>query len=122
METRAVARHVRLSPRKARQVVDLVRGKNVESALNQLHFFPKKAARIVEKTVRSAAANWDVAEGDKGDHEDLFIKEIFVDGGIAFKRVLPMPRGAAGQIRKRFSHITVVVSDGQESKGKKQGV
>ena len=113
MESRAVARYIRMSPRKARQVVDLVRGKAVEAALSLLHFMPKKAARAVEQTVRSAAANWDVREGEKGDHEDLFIKEIFVDGGIAFKRVLPMPRGSAGKIRKRFSHITVVVSDGR---------
>ncbi|MBI2950644.1 50S ribosomal protein L22 [bacterium] len=113
MEARAVARYVRMSPRKARQVVDLVRGKAVEAALSLLHFTPKKAARVVEQTVRSAAANWDTKEGAKGDHEDLFVKEIFVDGGIAFKRVLPMPRGSAGRVRKRFSHITVVVSDGQ---------
>ena len=113
MESRAVARFVRLSPRKARQVVDLVRGKAVEAALNLLHFTPKKSARVVEQTVRSAAANWDTKEGEKGDHEDLFVKEIFVDGGIAFKRVLPMPRGSAGRVRKRFSHITVIVSDGK---------
>lgn len=113
MEARAVARYIRMSPRKARQVVDLVRGKAVEVALNLLHFTPKKAARAVEQTVRSAAANWDIKEGNKGVHEELFIKEIFVDGGIAFKRVLPMPRGSAGRVRKRFSHITVVVSDGK---------
>lgn len=113
MEARAVARFVRMSPRKVRQVVDLVRGRAVEVALNLLHFTPKKSAKIVEQTVRSAAANWDVKDGAKGDHDDLFVKEIFVDGGISFKRVLPMPRGSAGRVRKRFSHITVVVSDGK---------
>jgi len=102
-----------MSPRKARQVVDLVRGKAVESSLSLLHFTPKKAARVVEKTLRSAAANWDMKEGEKGSHEELFVKEIFVDGGIAFKRVMPMPRGSAGRVRKRFSHITVIVSDGR---------
>lgn len=85
----------------------------MEVALNLLHFTPKKPAKVVEQTVRSAAANWDTKEGDKGAHDDLFVKEIFVDGGIAFKRVLPMPRGSAGKVRKRFSHITVVVSDGR---------
>ena len=85
----------------------------MESALNILHFAPKKAARVVELTVRSAAANWDNKEGEKGDHEDLFVKEIYVDGGISFKRLMPMPRGSAGRIRVRFSHITVVVSDGR---------
>ena len=113
MEARAVTRYIRLSPRKARQVVDLVRGKAVEAALSLLHFTPKKAARIVEQAVRSAAANWDTKEGEKGSHDDLFVKEIFVDGGIAFKRVLPMPRGSAGRVRKRFSHVTVIVSDGK---------
>ena len=112
MEARAVLKYAKISPRKTRQVVDLVRGKAVDEALNILQFTPKKAARIVEKTLRSAVANALNREEDAANEEDLFVKEAFVDGGIAFKRIRPMPRGAAGHIRKRMSHITLVVSDG----------
>jgi len=111
MEARSVSRYVRISPRKARQAVDLVRGKAVEEAFAILQFTPKKAARLVERTLRSAVANAVNAEEAAAREEDLRVKEAFVDGGIAFKRIRPMPRGAAGHIRKRFSHITLVVSD-----------
>ena len=111
MEARAVLKYAKISPRKTRQVVDLVRGKAVEDALNILQFTPKKAARLVEKTLRSAVANATSRENDAAREEDLFVKEAFVDGGIAFKRIRPMPRGAAGHILKRMSHITLVVSN-----------
>lgn len=111
MEARAVLKYTRISPRKTRQVVDLVRGKAVGEALRILEFTPKKAARVVEKTLRSAVANALNREEATVREEDLFVKEAFVDGGIAFKRVRPMPRGAAGHILKRMSHITLVVSD-----------
>ena len=112
MEARAVLKYAKISPRKTRQVVDLVRGKAVEEALNILQFTPKRAAKLVEKTLRSAVANALNDEETPAREEELFVKEAFVDGGIAFKRLRPMPRGAAGQIRKRMSHITLVVSDG----------
>lgn len=111
MEARAVLRYAKISPRKSRQVVDLVRGKGVEEALNILQFTPKKAARLVERTLRSAIANAVNREDNPAREEELTISEAFVDGGIAFKRVRPMPRGAAGSILKRMSHITLVVSD-----------
>jgi large subunit ribosomal protein L22 len=111
MEARAILRHIRISPRKARQVVDLVRGKGVEEAFHILQFTPKKAARLVERTLRSAVANAVNNEDVSVREEGLFVKAAYVDGGIAFKRVRPMPRGAAGMVRKRYSHITVVVSD-----------
>ena len=112
MEAKAILRYTKISPRKARQVVDLVRGKDVEEAFNVLQFTPKKAARLVERTLRSAVANAVNREDELPVREDeLFIKEAFVDGGISFKRVRPQPRGAAGMIRKRYSHITLVVSD-----------
>jgi len=111
MEARAVSRYVKVSPRKVRQVVDLVRGREVEDAFHILQFTPKKAARMVERTLRSAVSNAVNAEESAAREDDLRVVEAFVDGGISFKRVRPMPRGAAGQIRKRFSHITLVVSD-----------
>jgi len=111
MEARAVSRYMKISPRKTRQVIDLVRGKGVEEAFNVLRFTPKKAARLVERTLRSAVANAVNREETDVREEDLFVKEAFVDGGIAFKRVRPQPRGAAGVIRKRYSHITLVVAD-----------
>ena len=113
MEFRAVSRYIRIGPRKARQVVDLVRGKDVEEAFHILQFTPKKAAREVERTLRSAVANAVNSEKAAVREEDLTVKEAFVDGGIALKRIRPMPRGAAGHIRKRFSHITLVVSDAE---------
>ena len=111
METRAVLRYSRISPRKARQVVDLVRGKDVEEAFHILRFTPKKAARIVARTLQSAVANAVNREETDVVEEELFVKEAYVDGGIALKRLRPQPRGAAGLIRKRYSHITLVVSD-----------
>ena len=111
MEARAVLKYAKISPRKSRQVVDLVRGKAVGEALNILQFTPKKAARLIEKTLRSAVANALNREEDAANEEDLFVTEAFVDGGIAYKRIRPMPRGAAGHILKRMSHITLVVSD-----------
>lgn len=113
MEARAITRYVKISPRKARQVVDLVRGKGVEEAFHILQFTPQKAAHIVERTLRSAVANAVNNEEAAAREEDLYIKEAFVNGAIAMKRLRPQPRGAAGLIRKRCSHITLVVSDGE---------
>lgn len=111
MTARAVSRYVRISPRKVRQVVDLVRGKGVEEAFHILQFTPKKAARFVERTLRSAVANAANSEASAVREEDLYVQEAFVNGAIAMRRIRPMPRGAAGFIRKRCSHITLVVSD-----------
>lgn len=113
MEARSVTKYIRISPRKARQVVNLVRGKKAGEAFQILQFQPKKAARFVEQTLRSAVANAVNREEDAAIEDDLFVKEVFVDGGIALKRMRPQPRGAAGMIRKRYSHITVVVADGK---------
>ena len=111
MEARAKLRYSKVSPRKARQVINLVRGKDVEEAFHILHFTPKKAARLVERTLRSAVANAVNREEESIREEELFVKEAFVDGGISMKRLRPQPRGSAGVIRKRYSHITLVVSD-----------
>ena len=112
MEARAVARYIRMSPRKVRQVVDLVRGKSVEEAIDLLHFTPKRASVTVEKVLRSAVANAsNREESSKLEPEDLVVKEIYVNQGPTMRRYRPGPMGRAGLIRKRSCHITVVVSD-----------
>lgn len=112
MEARAIARYVRMSPRKMRRVVDLVRGKEVDEAINILHFTRKRAALPVEKALRSAVANMLNNPGAKRvNAEDLYIKTIFVDGGYTLKRFRAGSMGRASRIRKRTCHVTVVVSE-----------
>lgn len=109
MEARAITRYVRLSPRKARLVADQVRGKRVEEALNILKFVPKRSAAVLAKTLRSAVAN---AEGTQSvDVDRLYVKRITVDDGGMWKRFMPRAMGRATRIRKRLSHITVVVDE-----------
>ena len=98
------------SPRKMRLVADLVRGKNVESALIELKFNPKEASRRLEKLLLSAISNWETKnEGKSIDQSDLFISEIKVDGGRMLKRIQPAPQGRAHRIRKRSNHVTLVI-------------
>ena len=112
MEAKAIAKYIRMSPRKVRLVADLVRGKQVEEAINMLHFTPKRAALPVEKVVRSALANALNSEtGAKLAPEDFRVKEIQVNEGPTMRRYNPGPMGRAGLIRKRSCHISVVVSD-----------
>ena len=112
MEAKAVARFIRMSPRKVRQVVDLVRGKPVEEAINLLHFTTKRSSRPVEKLLRSAVANaMNKEEASKLAPEDFFVKEIAVDDGPTMRRYNPGPMGRAGIIRKRFCHISVTVAN-----------
>jgi large subunit ribosomal protein L22 len=111
VEAKAVLRGIRISPQKVRLVVDVVRGKPVDLALAILHNMPQKAAVEVARTIKSAAAN---AENNlKMSPEDLVVKTIFADEGPAMKRFSPRARGRANVIRKRSSHITVVVDDGE---------
>lgn len=98
------------SPRKMRLVADLVRGKNVNQALDILRFSTKEASRRLEKLVMSAVSNWEQKnEGKRAEDADLFIKEIFVDSGRMLKRVQPAPQGRAHRVRKRSNHITVTI-------------
>ena len=109
METRAITRFVRFSPRKVRLVVDQIRGKGVEEALNILKFIPKRSAAIVAKTLRAAVAN---AEGTQSvDVDRLYVKRATVEGGGMWKRFMPRAMGRATRIRKRLSHITVVLDE-----------
>lgn len=109
MEAKAIARYVRISPRKARQAVDMIRGKKVDDALALLRFTPTKSAAVVEKVLRSAVAN---AENnhDMG-RKSLVVSRAYVDQGPVLKRIQPRARGMAYRIRKRTSHITVVVEE-----------
>lgn len=112
MEARAVARHIRISPRKARQVVDLIRGKDVEEALTILKFTSKGGSPIVDKVVQSAVAN---AENNFDmDVDSLYVAECHVDQGPTLKRIRPRARGMANRIRKRTSHITVILREKEE--------
>ncbi len=107
METRAVAKYVRVSPRKARVVVDLIRGKAVSEASAILRLTDRGAAEVVEKVLKSAVAN---AEHNlRVSADDLFVAETFVDEGPTLKRIRPRAMGRAFRVSKRTSHITVVV-------------
>jgi large subunit ribosomal protein L22 len=109
MEAIAKARYIRISPQKARLVADMIRGKAAETALKTLIFTPKSAARILKKVLDSAIAN---AE-NKGDIDvdTLYIKKIFIDQGPTWKRYRPRAMGRATLIRKKTSHITIVLDE-----------
>jgi large subunit ribosomal protein L22 len=109
MEASAKLSFVRLSPQKARLVIDMVRGKGVQEALNILKFSPQRAAEIVAKLVSSAVAN--AEQKGVGDVDRLFVKTIFVDQGPVLRRFMPKGRGSASRIRKPTSHITVVLAE-----------
>ena len=107
MEAYAITRYVRVSPRKARMVVDLIRGKDVDEARDILAFCDRDVAEVVLKCLNSAVAN----AGQAGMPEnDLFVKTTYVDEGPTMKRIRPRAKGSASRIRKRTSHITVKVA------------
>ncbi|OGP97549.1 MAG: 50S ribosomal protein L22 [Deltaproteobacteria bacterium RBG_19FT_COMBO_46_9] len=109
MKSTAVARYVRLSPRKARLVMDQIRGKRVEEALNLLSFIPPKSANLLKKLIQSAVAN---AQQNSGvDVDNLYIEKIFADQGPVLKRFRPRAMGRAGRILKRTSHLKVVLDE-----------
>ncbi|MDR2409084.1 MAG: 50S ribosomal protein L22 [Bacteroidales bacterium] len=98
------------SPRKTRLMADLVRGKNVEYALNVLKYSKKESSEKIRKLILSAISNWQTKnETARIEDSDLYIKEIFVDGGTMLKRLRPAPKGMGHRIRKRSNHITVVL-------------
>ncbi len=107
MEVRSVGRYIRVSPRKARRVACLVKGKRVDEALNILLTIPSKPARYIHKLLKCAVGN---AENDyELDRESLYVKNVIVDQGPMLKRWIPRARGRADMIRKRTSHITVII-------------
>jgi len=109
METRAIAKYIRMSPQKVRLVVDLVRGKKIEEAKQILLFTRKYAAGHVSKVLNSALAN--AKQNPNIDENILYVKEIFVDQGPSLKRWRARAQGRAAAIKKRMSHITVILSE-----------
>lgn len=110
MEAVARLRNLPTSPRKMRLLADLIRGMEVEKALNTLKFSPKHNSVPMEKLLLSAIANWGVKnEGVDVAEADLYVKTIFVDGGRMLKRMRPAPQGRAYRVRKRSNHITIIV-------------
>ena len=115
MEAVAVAKHVGYPARKVRQVADLVRGHNVEHALEILRFTSRAAAVPMSKTIKSAMHNMVNRKGGSVDAEDIIVKNILVDEGRTLYRIRPRAQGRAYRIRKRSSHIKVIVSLIEES-------
>lgn len=109
MQAKAIARTVGVTPRKARLVVDLVRGKTVVEALEILSVLNKSAVRPVTKVIKSAVAN--ATNNFNMDESSLYIKEVYVDDSIRMRRYLPRAKGSASGLVKRTCHITVVVAD-----------
>ena len=112
MQAKAVARTVRIAPRKARLVVDLIRGKQVGEAVAILNRTPKAASPIVEKLLKSAIAN--AEHNYEMDANNLVVAQVFVDEGPTMKRFRPRAQGRASAINKRTSHITIVLSEKKE--------
>ena len=107
--SRASAKNIRMSPRKVRHVIDLIRGKELQDAINILQFTPNIAAEPIRKVVESAAAN---AENNYNlDRERLYVKTCFVDNGFMFKRMHPTTQGRARIVKKRTSHITIELAE-----------
>ncbi len=112
MEARAVEKYIRISPRKIKYVIDLVKKKQLEEAVDLLTFTPKRAANVVKKAIQSASSNaLENFKEYKVKEDNLYIKEIYVTEGPTLKRFKPRARGRADRVLKRTSHITVIVSD-----------
>ncbi|HRI39152.1 MAG TPA: 50S ribosomal protein L22 [Nitrospira sp.] len=116
-EAHAILRFVRVAPRKAKPVIDMIRGQQVPMALAMLKHTPRHAARVVEKLLRSAVANAELKE--LGDSESMVVSRAFVNCGPTYKRVRARSMGRANAIQKRTSHITVAVT-ASESRGQKK--
>jgi large subunit ribosomal protein L22 len=112
MQAKAVARTVRIAPRKARLVMDLIRGKQVGEAVAILKLTPKAASPVIEKVLKSAIAN--AEHNFEMDANSLVVSEAYVNEGPTLKRFRPRAMGRASQINKRTSHITIVVSEKKE--------
>lgn len=106
-EARAQLKYARISSRKVKIVADLVRGKNVDEALAIMKFTPKASSEILEKLLKSAIAN--AENNHEMNHEKLYISEIYANQGPTLKRIRPAAKGSAVRIRKRTSHITIVL-------------
>ena len=109
-KAQAILRNVPTSPRKMRLVTDLIRGQEVNRAIDILRFSKQEASRRVEKLLLSAIANWQAKnEGVRLEESNLYVKEVKVDGGRILRRIQPAPQGRAYRIRKRSNHVTLVL-------------
>ena len=106
MEVKAHLRFLRAAPRKVRLVADLIRGKDVQEAVNILHYTNKHAAKPLEKLLKSAIANAESRE-EPVDIDRLYVREVFVDPGPSAKRIRPAPMGRAFRVQHRHSHVTI---------------
>jgi large subunit ribosomal protein L22 len=113
MEAKAVAKYMRISPRKVRLIMDQVRGRKVEEALNQLSFAPQRGAFVLKKLINSAVAN--AEQNLNMDVDKLYIKRIFADEGPTLKRFRARAMGRATRIRKRTSHLTVILDEAESA-------
>ena len=114
IEAHALARHVRMSPQKARLVMDLIRGQKAQDALQTLKYTPKRAAKHIEKVLRSAIANAELKAENSGaplDVDQLFVAQCFVNEGPRWKRLRPAPMGRAFRYQKRTAHLWVGVAE-----------
>jgi len=114
VEVKATAKFVRISPRKVRVVVDLIRGKKIQEALAILRYTPKRASEAITKVLKSAAAN--AEHNQQANQDELFVAAAYVDQGPTLKRFQARAMGRADVLRKRTSHITVVVGDKKEGR------
>ena len=108
-EARATLKFARISSRKVKIVADLIRGKDVDEALAIMKFIPKASSEVLEKLLKSAIANAENNHDMK--HENLYVAEIFANQGPTLKRIRPAAKGSAVRIRKRTSHITIVLKE-----------
>jgi large subunit ribosomal protein L22 len=108
MNAKAIQRYVRITPRKANQVLELIRGQSVEEAQTTLQFTPKQGARVAQKVLKSAVAN--ALHAGKVRIEDLYVKEAVANAGPTLKRWLPRAQGRATPLLKRMSHVSVTVA------------
>lgn len=114
---RAVLANCPTSPRKMRLVVDMIRGEEVNRALDILRYSPKEASKKVEKLLLSAIANWQRKNEDvRIEQSNLFVKDVFVDGGRTLKRLRPAPQGRGYRIRKRSNHVTIILDSLNKNK------
>ncbi|TMN22384.1 50S ribosomal protein L22 [Lentibacillus cibarius] len=112
MQAKAVAKSVRIAPRKVRLVIDLIRGKEIGEAIAILRHTQRGASPVVEKVLNSAVAN--AEHNYEMEADNLMISEAFVDEGVTLKRFRPRAQGRASQINKRTSHVTIVVTEKKE--------
>ncbi len=108
-EARATLKFARISSRKVKIVADLIRGKNIDEALAIVKFTPKASSEVIEKLLKSAIAN--AENNHEMKHENLYVAEIFANQGPTLKRIRPAAKGSAVRIRKRTSHITIVLKE-----------